>query len=167
VTVLSVNSCDWKCRHSFLPPPALVEPAREDEHVADRLLGDAGRVDTARVGDGDAVVGQRVHRHVVGAGEGTREQLEPIGALEEIFLDRDACHDPRLRNEFAFFRRRSRERNGVIGQPFTQRFGVRRHRQPFRPLGERRCLDPCSWRVPCWPTIVTRSLILLCTRRKH
>jgi len=138
VTVLSASSNDWKWRHSAfrLAPPPLVEAAREDEHVADRLLGDPRCVDAAGVGDGDAVVGERLDRDVVRSGEGTREQLQPVGVGDLRFLDRDPGDDAGLRNEFALGGGRPRESDVVVREMLAKRLGVRFHRQSFGPLAE-------------------------------
>jgi len=72
-----------------------------------------GAWDTARVRHGDAVVPQRVGRDMVSAGEGAREQLQSVGAIEEVGVERDPGHHAGLRYEFALLGGRPSERATV------------------------------------------------------
>ena len=90
------------------PPPTLVEVSCEDEHVPDRLFGDARGVNATRVCHGDAVFGEGLDGNVLGAGERAGEEFEILGPSDERFVDRNSGRDPCLLEEFSFFLRRPR-----------------------------------------------------------
>jgi len=127
--VLSVNSCDWKCRHSLFDFRR--HPSCRLRANTSMLAIDCSAMPGAWIPPAFVTVtpwSRSASVDVISAGEGAREQLQSVGAIEAVGVERDPGHHAGLRYEFALLGRGPSERDRLVRESLAERVRVRRHR---------------------------------------